>query len=96
MIKREAQRRALVTDFKKVESWLYGGDKEAPVIRCRSIEAVVVRFSQLCCSPYHKKPQKHPAGTLMVVERAVIDGEWRSCYTCRGCIEKSLEELEWK
>lgn len=90
------QRRRLVLTqrFWRVEGWLYGGDKEAPDIRCHSASAVVVRYPQKCCSPYHGlRPKRFPAGTLMVAERAVIDGSWRTCYTCEGCIEKSLVEL---
>lgn len=85
----------LLKKFWQIENWLYGGDKEAPDIRCHSTTAVVIRYPQTCCSVYHgRRPQRYPAGTMMIVERAVIDGRFCSCYTCRDCIEKSLVELE--
>ena len=89
----ESTKAQLLESFRKISDWLYGGDKEAPDIRCRSVMAVVIRLPQKCCTPYHRRPKKYPRGTLMIVERAVIDGEWRSCYTCRRCVEKSLNEL---
>ena len=87
-----SERERLIRNFKLVADWLYGGGKGDDDIRCHSVSAVVTRFSQKCCSPYHKKPKTYPPRTLMIVERALFDDQWRSAYTCNQCVEQSLAE----
>lgn len=84
-----------------IEGWLYGGDRDTEV-NYRRADVVRVRFPQLCSGAYHKDSlhesqplgkREMPAGTRMVCERAVVDGDWCSCYTCEGCIVESVAEL---
>ena len=67
-----------------------GGDEE---IVCRSVVWVVTRYPHQCMSILHKGTAVLPAGTRMVLERARVDGQFGSCYTCESCIEKCKKEL---
>jgi hypothetical protein len=72
--------------------WLYGGDRDVDVA-CHSLCWVITRYSQKCVSVLHKGPMKQPAGTKMVLERARIDGQFGSCYTCCRCVKAAIEDL---
>ena len=71
--------------------YLYGGGDET--IECRSAEWVVTRFSQKCVSVMHKGPMTLPAGTRMILERAKVEGQFGSCYTCEACMKASAKEI---
>jgi hypothetical protein len=77
----------------QVEGWLYGGDRDTE-INYRSCKAVKIRRSQRCSGAYHDEDSRNfPPGTVMIVERALVDGQWCSCYTCENCIKQSELEL---
>lgn len=90
---------ALEQRFRHVKDYLYGGGKGDEIVECYHYKAVTTRQSHACFSPYHKdadgkfSSQQYPAGTLMIVESAKFDGDFRSCYTCEPCISKAEEEL---
>jgi len=74
-------------------SYLYGGDRDV-TIECWSVKWVVTRYSHHCVSIYHKgKPCAIPAGSRVIVERAKVDGQFGSCYTCSSCLERAIMEL---
>lgn len=74
--------------------WLYGGDRDVD-IQCLRVKRVRIRYSQVCCSVYHKrKIKKLPAGTEVVRETAKVDGVFGTAYTCLGCIAKAHKDLE--
>lgn len=77
--------------FWQVEGWLYGGDIDVDVSH-RTAKVVRIRYPQVCCSGYHDGTV--PAGTAMIAERALVDGKWVTCYTCKDCIDKSVKELK--
>lgn len=73
--------------------YLYGGDDETP--EYWSAQWVKIRCPQTCFSVYHgKKSATFPPGTRMLVERAKIEGQFRSCYTCAECMRKADAEIK--
>lgn len=71
--------------------YLYsGGDEE---IKCHSMAWVVTRYPQKCVSILHKGPMAQPAGSLMVLERAKVEGKFGSCYTCASCVQRAAREM---
>lgn len=69
---------------------LYEGPDESEV-RCRTITIVKVRKPQKCMCPAGKG---HPiaVGERAVADRANVDGEWGTCYTCLPCLESWEKE----
>jgi len=89
-----SERDKLLDRFLRVQGWLYGGGKGDDNIEYIRIAAVVTRHPHKCCSPYHDtSPKEYPARTLMIVENAKFDGQFRSAYTCESCIRESEKEL---
>jgi hypothetical protein len=82
----------LTTREQESLEYLYGGGDEQ--IECRSMAWVVTRFPQKCVSVMHEGPMTIAAGTRMVLERAKVEGQFGSCYTCEACIKASWRELE--
>jgi len=72
--------------------YLYGGGDEH--IECRTIRWVITRQKQKCVSVLHKGAMTQPKGSRMVLERAKVEGEFGSCYTCESCLKKAIEELK--
>jgi hypothetical protein len=72
--------------------YLYGGDRDVR-IECHSAQWVVTRHTQRCFSVLHKGNDLIPAGTRTIVERAKVDGYFRSCYTCKNCIRLAAKEM---
>jgi len=72
--------------------YLYGGDRDVEIV-CRSMVWVKTRCKQKCVSILHKGPMKQPVGVRMVLERARVDGQFGSCYTCESCIRKAQAEM---
>jgi len=72
-------------------AYLYGGGDEEIV--CWSARWVVTRFPQKCVSVMHEGKMTQPAGARMILERARVEGQFGSCYTCKDCIEKAQKEL---
>jgi len=72
-------------------AYLYGGGDEQ--IECHSSAWVITRFPQKCVSVMHEGRMTQPAGTRMILERAKVEGQFGSCYTCKDCIEKAQGEL---
>jgi hypothetical protein len=72
---------------KEALGYLYGGGDEEIV--CHSAVWVITRYSHECLSIYHRPDDvpMFPAGTRMVLERARVDGQFGSCYTCGACIQ---------
>jgi hypothetical protein len=60
-------------------------------VRCYSQKVVKTRKAQKCPGMFLEALHDIPAGTTAVVERALLDGKWCSCYTCAACIEKFAE-----
>jgi hypothetical protein len=72
--------------------YLYGGDRDVK-IECWSARWVITRCKQKCVSVLHKGPMKQPVGARMLLERAKVDGQFGSCYTCERCIKAASDEL---
>lgn len=56
-------------------------------VRCYSRRVVVTRRPHKCPGMFLEALHDIPVETTAVVERAIVDGEWGTCYTCAGCIE---------
>jgi hypothetical protein len=74
-------------------NYLYGGDDTE--ISHQKIKRIRVRFKQVCCSIYHERGTlgQITAGSEAVRETALVEGKFRTAYTCLPCIEKALSEL---
>lgn len=72
--------------------YLYGGDRDVEIV-CHSMKWVVTRFKQKCVSVLHKGAMWQPVGSRMVLERARVDGEFGSCYTCESCVKAARKEI---
>lgn len=83
--------KALTASQKDALEYLYGGGDET--IECHSANWVKTRFPQKCLSLLHKGKMTPPAGALMILERAKVDGKFGSCYTCEVCIQAAQEEF---
>jgi hypothetical protein len=57
-------------------------------VRCYSRRIVRIRKAQKCPGNFLEALHDIPAGTEAVVERAIIDGKWATCYTCADCVTK--------
>lgn len=77
-------------------NYLYGGGDET--IECWSAQWVTTRYAHVCCSVHHsdepKGTREIPAGTRVIVERAKVDGQFGTCYTCNDCLKLVLKELK--
>jgi hypothetical protein len=60
-------------------------------IRARTVKIVTTRKPQKC---YRPEGTLHdiPAGTRARHERAIVDGEWGSYYTCCDCMTRWMRE----
>lgn len=81
----------LTESEKEALEYLYGGGDES--IECRSVMWVKIRVPQKCVSVLHKGKMTLAAGTRMILERAKVEGQFGSCYTCEDCIHASKREL---
>ena len=72
--------------------YLYGGDRDVEIV-CHSSAWVVTRYSHKCLSVLHKGKLNVMAGSRMILERAKVDGQFGSSYTCEDCIKASQREL---
>lgn len=64
-------------------------------IRNRTVKIVTVRKEQWCnMAGYRNNQEQHnvPVGHRARVERAVVEGEWKSSYTCLPCLDRWLNE----
>lgn len=58
-------------------------------VRANSVKVIVTRRSHSCVSLTESNPHIIRAGSRVVCEKAVVDGDWFTWYTCVPCI------LEW-
>jgi len=72
----------------------FADEFEGLEIRCHTRKIVKVRKPQICNWLEHIHPI--PVGERVVVDRAIIDGNWDSAYSCFGCLEKWLDFNEGK
>jgi hypothetical protein len=64
----------------------FGGDDDATVRHHRT-KLVRTRRRQFCCF-CRPKGRRHPIGTVMLRESAVVDGRWASNYVCLPCMDE--------
>ena len=68
------------------------GDRDVK-IRCRTRKIVKVRKSHDCIlADLIDRPHKISIGENAVIDKAIVDGEWDSCYSCINCMDKWLAE----
>ena len=60
---------------------MYDGDRDTDT-RCLTVRVVRTRKEHSCIGLQHSDWHKVSAGSRMVMEKAIIDGKWRSAYTC--------------
>ena len=85
------QRVDLTGGEREALEYLYSGGDET--IECWSARWVVTRVPQKCVSILHKGKMTLPAGSRMALERAKVEGEFGSCYTCEACMVASAKEM---
>jgi hypothetical protein len=61
-------------------------------VRQYSRRVVKTRKAHKCPGNFLEALHDIPAGTTAVVETAIVDGKWGSCYTCADCVEKWKKE----
>jgi len=69
----------------------FDGDRDVD-IRCHSVSMVTTRTEHVCVS-YGSSPHPIPPGTRARYESALVEGKWRSCYMCVGCLDAWLDEI---
>lgn len=67
------------------ESMFSGPDETE--IRCRTTKVGKVRKEQMCMCPDHRPPHAIKPGERAVIDRAIADGTWGTCYVCLPCLE---------
>jgi hypothetical protein len=55
-------------------------------IRRYTVSVVKTRSEHNCPGNFTDKLHPIPIGTIAVVERAIVEGEWASSYTCENCV----------
>jgi hypothetical protein len=63
-------------------------------IQCRSIKLVITRKPHDCMVPGPECGHSIPAGTKVVCDSALVDGEFGRYYCCLPCIEREVRALE--
>lgn len=58
-------------------------------IRCYTTAVVRTRTPHQCPGNFKEALHSIPVGSRAVVERALVEGKWSTCYTCEECI------LQW-
>lgn len=80
------------SDKQRLACDFFGGDRDVD-IRAQSFKIVVTRKPHFCPAHNEFKAEMVPAGTRMLVERAVVDGEWGVNYVCVDCIDAWLKQI---
>jgi hypothetical protein len=66
---------------------LFGGPDETAV-ECRTTKIVVTAKEHACqCPDSNHNQHSIPAGSRAVLDRAIADGKWSSCYVCLPCLK---------
>ena len=55
-------------------------------VRLHSKKVVIPRKARKCPGNFLEGLHDVASGKRGIVERALVDGQWRSCYTCEDCI----------
>lgn len=79
------------TDKDRLDVDMFAGDRDVD-IRARKVAIVTTRKPQHCSPHNGFKGGMLPAGTRMLRETAVVDGEWGSNYVCIACLDRQLDE----
>jgi hypothetical protein len=61
---------------------MYGGDEGVEQL---SVKVVKTRIPHKCPGTFIGLHDV-PARSRMVMEKAIVDGEWRTCHTCEDCV----------
>ena len=69
----------------------FDGDKDPEPVRCRSRAMVTIRKPRLCCGNGAGEAHQIEPGSRMLVERGIVDGQWRSWALCTACMDAWLE-----
>lgn len=56
-------------------------------VRLYSAKVVTTRKAQTCPGYWRNARHDIAPGSVCVVERALVDDKWASCYTCETCIK---------
>lgn len=81
------------SDEQRLRIDFWDGDRDVDV-RQKTIKIVTTRKPQTCTAHNgFKRAEEMPKGTRMMVERAIVDGEWCSAYVCVGCVDAWLQEI---
>ena len=75
------------TDQQYIDHDPFAGDRDVDY-RCRSVKIVTIRKPRFCPDCRQDKP----VGTRMRRDKAVLDGEWGTAYTCLECIARWFDE----
>lgn len=66
---------------------LFGGPDETE-IKCRTTKLIHTKKTQACQCPDSRHNQHLiSVGSRAVVDRALVDGKWCSCYVCLPCLK---------
>lgn len=82
----------MYSDKQRLACDFWGGDRDVD-IRAKTTKIVVTRKPHICCAHNKYKGAELPAGTRMMVERGIVDGEWGVNYVCVDCIDDWLTEI---
>ena len=71
----------------------FEGDRDVDV-RNKVVRIVTTRMPHQCMDPNTGKLHEIPPKTRARHEKAIVDGDWCSYYTCLSCITKWLHDCQ--
>ena len=67
-------------------------------VRAETVSMVLTRDRQVCVPPGvpggQSEPHEFHDQTLARRDKAIVDGEWRTVYTCHECLDEWVEWME--
>jgi hypothetical protein len=84
-----AQHKNLSTGLLEHFGGMYEGDKDGSGVECLTVVEVRTRQPHLC----PQCQREIPSGSVAIREHALVDGCWRTCYTCEACVMRYSREF---
>ena len=71
---------------------MYSGDKDGSGVEQLTVKVVRTKKSHDCPGMFAGQLHTIPIGSRAIREHALVDGAWRSCWTCERCILRYAKE----
>lgn len=80
----------MVTDEEVLSYDFFADDKDCDGIRNHTSSVVTTRKEHICL--FSSQTHTIPAGERARLDKAIVDGEWKSFYSCVACHEAAAIE----